>query len=84
MKSFYNFINFVTTSIGIEYAGAEGLKPPPPKIFHKGGSAHAKILLNFMAVTILANPETLDVAKRQHSYIVSLFYSQIISIHRQL
>ena len=37
---------------------------PPPQRFHKGGSAHAKILLNFMAVTILANPETLDVAKK--------------------
>ena len=38
-----------------------------------------------MAVTILANPETPDFCKkRQHSYIVSLFYSQIICIHWQL
>ena len=49
---------------------------PPPQIFYKGGSAPAEILLNLIAVTILANPKTLDVVKkRQHSYIVSLFYS---------
>ena len=48
--------------------GAEGLEPP--QRCYKGGSAPAKILLNLIAVTILANPETLDVTrKRKHSYI---------------
>ena len=60
--------------IGVEYGGAEGLEPP--KRFYKGGSAPAEILLNLIAVTILANHKTLDVAKkRQHSYIVCLFHS---------
>ena len=63
IKSFYNFINFVTTSIGVEGGGAEGLEPPPPEI-SQGGLSPCKNLLNFMAVTILANPETLDVAKK--------------------
>ena len=57
------------TTIDVEYGGAEGLEPP--KRFYKGGSAPAEILLNLIAVTILANPKTLDVAKkRQHSDIV--------------
>ena len=48
----------------------------PPRDFTRGGSAPAEILLNLIAVTILANPKTLDVAKkRQHSYIVCLFHS---------
>ena len=60
-------------TIGVEYGGAEGLEPP--KRFYKGGSAPAEILLNLIAVTILANPKTLDVAKkRQHSDIVCLFH----------
>ena len=60
-------------SIGVEYGGAEGLEPP--KRFYKGGSAPAEILLNLIAVTILANPKTLDVAKkRQHSDLVCLFH----------
>ena len=62
-----------------EYGGGEGEElepPPPPQVFYTGGSAPAEILLNLIAVTILANPETLDVVKkRQHSYIVILFYS---------
>ena len=45
--------------------GAEGLEPPP-RDFTKGGSAPAEILLNLIAVTILANPETLDVAKKDN------------------
>ena len=53
---------------------AEGLNPL--KRFYKGGSAPAEILLNLIAVTIPANPKALDDAeKRQHSDIVSLFYS---------
>ena len=60
-------------NIGVEYGGAEGLEPP--KRFYKGGSAPAEIFLKLIAVTILANPKTLDVAKkRQHSDIVCLFH----------
>ena len=56
--------------VGVEYGGAEGLEPPPP------GSTPAEIWLNLIAVTMLANPETLDVAKKKkHLSIVSLFYS---------
>ena len=41
-----------------------------------GGSAPAEILLNLIAVTIPANPKALhDAEKKQHSDIVSLFYS---------
>ena len=44
--------------------------------FYKGGSALAEILLNLIAVTILANPETLDVTeKKTFIHIVSLLYS---------
>ena len=69
-----HLIHVWVLSIGVEYGGAEGLEPP--KRFYKGGSAPAEILLNLIAVTILANPKTLDVAKkRQHSYIVCLFHS---------
>ena len=53
-------------SIGVEYGGAEGLEPP--KRFYKGGSAPAEILLNLIAVTILANPKTLDVAKKKTTF----------------
>ena len=47
-----------------------------PQRFYKGGSALAEILLNLIAVTILANPETLDVTeKKTFIHIVSLLYS---------
>ena len=42
--------------------GNEGLEPP--QRFYKGGSAPAEILPYLIVVTILANPETLDVAKK--------------------
>ena len=45
-----------------EYGGGQGEEPS--QIFYKGGSAPAEILLNLIAVTILANPETLDVVKK--------------------
>ena len=55
--------------------GAERLEPPPQR-FYKGGSVLAEILLNLIAVTILANPETLDVTeKKTFIHIVSLLYS---------
>ena len=40
----------------------------PSQRFYKGGGGQPlrKFLLNFMAVTILANPETLDVAKKSN------------------
>ena len=61
------------------------LRGSSPQRFYEGSLASAEILLNLIAVTILANPETLDVAKKeQHSYIVSLLYSKIICIHMQL
>ena len=42
----------------------------------KGGSAPAEILLKLIAVTKLANPETLDVTeKKTFIHIVSLLYS---------
>ena len=44
-----------------------------PQRFYKGGSGPAEILLNLIAVTILANPKTLDVAKK----------TKIICIRRQ-
>ena len=37
---------------------------PPLQRFYKGGSAPPEIWLNLIAVSILANPETLDVAKK--------------------
>ena len=43
-----------------------------------GGSAPAEISPNLIAVTILASPETLDVArKRKHSQIVSFFIHKL-------
>ena len=45
------------------WGGAGGLESPPQR-FYKGGSASTP-LLNLIAVTILANPETLDVAKKK-------------------
>ena len=42
----------------------------------KGRSAPAEILLNLIAVTKLANPETLDVTEKKTSiHILSLLYS---------
>ena len=67
-------------SIGVEYGGAKGLEPPPPEI-SQGGLSPCKNLLNFMAVTILANPETLDVAKKAtfiHSKLI-LFTNYLYS-----
>ena len=57
--------------------GLRGSSPsPPPRRFYKGGSAPAEILLNLIAVTILANPETLGVTeKKTFIHIVSLLYS---------
>ena len=49
--------------IGVEYWGG-GARAP--QRFYKGGSAPAEILLNLIAVTILANPETLDAAKKDN------------------
>ena len=43
-------------------AGAEGLVPL--QRVYKEGSVTAEILLNLIAVTILADPVTLDVAKK--------------------
>ena len=50
-------------TIHVEYGGLR--VSTPPEIL-QGGSAPAKILLNLIAVTILANPETLDVAKKDN------------------
>ena len=47
--------------IGIEHGGLRGSSPPPEIL--QGGSTPAEILLNLIAVTILANPETLNVEK---------------------
>ena len=44
----------------------QGGSSPPPQRLYKGSSAPAKILLNLIAVTILANPEILDVAKKDN------------------
>ena len=49
--------------VGVEYEGGEELEPPQT-FFKGGGSTPAGILLNLIAVTILANPVTLDVAKK--------------------
>ena len=38
-----------------------------PQRFYEGGSAPGEILLNLIAVTILANSKTLDVAKNIHT-----------------
>ena len=46
-------------TIDVEYGGLRGWTPPE---ILQGGSAPAEILLNLIAVTILANSETLDVA----------------------
>ena len=54
-------------TIGVEYGGLRGSTPPPPEIL-QGGSAPAEILLNLIAVTILANSETLDVAKKDNTH----------------
>ena len=43
--------------------GLKGLSSPPQR-FYKGGSAPAEILLDLIAVSILANPATLDVANK--------------------
>ena len=50
------------------WGGGLGARTPPPprQRFYKGGSAPAEILLNLIAVTILANPETLDVAREDN------------------
>ena len=50
--------------------GGGGLRgSSPTQRFYKGGSAPAEILLNLIAVTILANPKLLMLQKRKHSYI---------------
>ena len=65
------YCNQLMTDIGVEYGGLE-----PPQRFYKGGSVPAEILVNLIAVTILANPETLDVTeKKTFIHIVSLLYS---------
>ena len=51
--------------IGVEYWGGGG-GARAPKRFYNGGSAPAEILLNLIAVTILANPETIDAAKKDN------------------
>ena len=60
--------------------GAEGIKVP--QRFYERGSAPAEILLNLVAVIILASPETLDVEKKT-TFIHSKFVF-IYCIHRQL
>ena len=40
------------------------LRGSSPQRFYEGSLASAEILLNLIAVAILASPETLDVAKR--------------------
>ena len=53
--------------IGVDYWGGGGARAS--QRFYKGGSAPAEILLNLIAVTIrLANPETLDAAKKDNIY----------------
>ena len=55
----------VSTTIAVEYEGLRGSTiAQPSKRFYKGGSAPAEILLNLIAVTIPANPEALDDAKK--------------------
>ena len=53
--------------------GAEGLVPP--QRFYKGGSSPAEILLNLIAVTKLASPESLDIAKKTTLIIDSNFFN---------
>ena len=48
--------------IGVEYWGGGS----SPSEILQGGSAPAEMLLNLIAVTILANPETLDAAKKDN------------------
>ena len=50
--------------MGVEYGELRGSSSPQGS--YKRGSALAEILLNLIAVTILANPETLDVAKKEN------------------
>ena len=53
---------------GIRHTGKILRGARAPQRFYKGGSAPAEILLNLIAVTILANPKTLDVAKKDNIY----------------
>ena len=57
-------------NMGVEYGR---LRSSSPREFYKGGSTPAEILLNVIAVTILANPEIFDVAKEKTTFTHSEF-----------
>ena len=64
--------------VGVEYrggGGAEGLDLP--QRFYKGGSAFAEILLELIALTILANAEPLMLQK-----MTTFIHSKFSFIHK--